>query len=117
MVGFLVPPSRSPQTSLTPWPGPFTERRVLRELLLPPSVDFHSVDLNVCRYVSNIDQLFGEHDIINQMVATPTGVRSGRRFTPWDANGPFSGHVGPAPWTQMHAPAHKITFVTAYVQM
>lgn len=25
----------------------------------------------------------------------------------------FSGHVGPAPWTQMHAPAHKITwFVT-----
>jgi hypothetical protein len=31
---------------------------------------------------------------------------------------PASGHVGPAPWTQMNAPAHKITwFVTAYVQM
>jgi len=34
-----------------------------------------------CRHASDIDQLFAVHDIINQMVATPTGVQSDRRFT------------------------------------
>jgi transcriptional regulator with XRE-family HTH domain len=33
-----------------------------------------------CKHASNIDQLFGEHATINQMVATPIGVQSGRRF-------------------------------------
>jgi hypothetical protein len=41
-----------------------------------------AVSLIACRHASNVDQLFGEHDIINQMVATPTGVQSSRRFTP-----------------------------------
>jgi hypothetical protein len=35
-----------------------------------------------CEHASNIDQLFGEHATTNQMVATPIGVQSGRRFTP-----------------------------------
>jgi hypothetical protein len=34
-----------------------------------------------CRHASNIDRLFWVHDVINQMFATPTGVRSCRRFT------------------------------------
>jgi hypothetical protein len=34
-----------------------------------------------CEHASNIDQLFGEHATTNQMVATPIGVQSGRRFT------------------------------------
>jgi hypothetical protein len=34
-----------------------------------------------CEHGSNIDQLFGEHAITNQMFATPIGVQSGRRFT------------------------------------
>ena len=51
-------------------------------------------------------------------VHVPTTLGRIMRCGPWDANGPFSGHVGPAPWIQMHAPADKITwFVTAYVQM
>jgi hypothetical protein len=34
-----------------------------------------------CEHASNVDQLFAEHATINQMVATPTGVQSGLRFT------------------------------------
>jgi hypothetical protein len=34
-----------------------------------------------CKHASNIDQFFGEHGAINQMVAAPIGVQSGRRFT------------------------------------
>ena len=37
--------------------------------------------LVTCEHASNIDQLFGEHATTNQMVATPIGVQSGRRFT------------------------------------
>jgi hypothetical protein len=34
-----------------------------------------------CEHASNVDQLFAEHATINQMVATPTGVQLGLRFT------------------------------------
>ena len=34
-----------------------------------------------CEHASNVDQHFAEHATINQMVATPTGVQSGLRFT------------------------------------
>ena len=47
----------------------------------PVAKRFFSVLVHGCRHASKVDQLFGEHGIINQMVATPIGAQSGRRFT------------------------------------
>lgn len=35
----------------------------------------------LCEHASDIDQLFGEHATINQIVVPPIRVQSGRRFT------------------------------------
>jgi hypothetical protein len=54
-------------------------------LKYPPGIDRNSALSALgrlgCEHASNIDQLFGGHGTVNQMVATPIGVQSGRRFT------------------------------------